>query len=324
MPRPKQARGFTLIELLVVIAIIGLLMTLLVPAVTKANEMVRAIQTRGILKDLSIGLEAFKKDFGDYPPSRPVKYFDGTTPMARYQPPGSTYKDPPDVVPDNMGTGAANLVFYLYGPDRVGWGTVGGGAMPFGGPPQRAYGPYYQCAEGGVRLKKLKRSFTVRGQSLTHAATGFLDAYKPPGVILYLRSYKREMKDAQNRVYYIQGYDPTDNDRPDTDSDTTLSKSDSDYTKYNYGEPKSGSRKQQDLFDLAIGVWGRDPNSTHRTVLRRYPRQDYVLISPGPDGRYGYVGYDKQTGEFVAWDPNTGDETHDGLAQFDDVGNWEK
>ena len=319
MPRPRQARGFTLIELLVVIAIIGLLMTLLVPAVTKANEMVRAIQTRGILKDLSIGLEDFKKDFGDYPPSRPNTYFGsgGTKPGPVYKIVGTEAGRPESVAFGDMGTGAANLVYYLYGPDRVGWGTVGGGAMPFGGPPQRAYGPYYQCGEGGVRLEKLSSSF----KSLTHAATGFLDAYKPPGVILYLRSYKREMKDSQNRVYYIQGYDPTDNDRLDaTDSSgRPLAKSSPEYTKYNYGQSQSG-KTQQDLFDLAIGVWGRDPNSTHRTALRRYPRQDYVLISPGPDGRYGYVN---QT-TLEPWDPNTGDETHDGLAQFDDVGNWEK
>jgi prepilin-type N-terminal cleavage/methylation domain-containing protein len=316
MPRPEQSRGFTLIELLVVIAIIGLLMTLLVPAITKANEMVRAIQTRGILKDLSIGLEDFKKDFGDYPPSRPKLYFNGNppSPMDPYQRPDTNYKDR-DVAFGDMGTGAANLVYYLYGPDRVGWGTVGGGAMPFGGPPQRAYGPYYQCAEDGVRLEKLSTSFTVRGKSLTYAATGFLDAYKPPGIILYLRSYKRELMDSQNRPYTIQGYDPTDNDR----QDTNLRKSDTDYTKYNYGEPQSG-KKQQDLFDLAIGVWGRVLNSTQRTKLVRYPRQDYVLISSGPDGRYGYVN---QT-TLEPWDPNTGNEQHDGLAQYDDVGNWEK
>jgi prepilin-type N-terminal cleavage/methylation domain-containing protein len=317
MPRPKQSRGFTLIELLVVIAIIGLLMTLLVPAVTKANEMVRAIRTRGILKDLSVALENFKIDFGDYPPSRPNTYFGagGTKPGPVYKIVGTQAGRPESVAFGDMGTGAANLVYYLYGPDRVGWGTVGGGAMPFGGPAQRAYGPYYQCAEDGVRLEKLSSSFTVRGQSLPFAATGFLDAYKPPGIILYLRSYKREMKDSTGHAYTIQGYDPTDNDRPDIN----LRKSDTDYTKYNYGEPQSG-KKQQDLFDLAIGAWGRVAGSTQRTELKRYPRQDYVLISPGPDGRYGYVN---QT-TLEPWDPNTGDEQHDGLAQFDDVGNWEK
>jgi prepilin-type N-terminal cleavage/methylation domain-containing protein len=317
MPRPRQSRGFTLIELLVVIAIIGLLMTLLVPAVTKATEMVRAIQTRGILKSLSVGLEDFKQDFGDYPPSRPNSYFGGTKPGLVYKIVGTEAGRPESVAPGDMGTGAANLVYYLYGPDRVGWGTVGGGAMPFGGAPQRAYGPYYQCAEDGVRLEKLSSSFTVRGQSLTFAATGFLDAYKPPGTILYLKSYKREMPVSQGHphAYTIQGYDPTDNDRPDTN----LRKSDTDYTKYNYGEPQSG-KKQQDLFDLAIGVWQRALNSTQRTELSRYPRADYVLISPGPDGRYGFVN---QT-TLEPWDPNTGDDQHDGLAQFDDVGNWEK
>jgi type II secretory pathway pseudopilin PulG len=297
-----------LIELLVVLAIIGLLMTLLVPTITSAQRQVQRLQTGSIIKNLSVGLEDFKKDFGDYPPSRPSYYFGGSI-----QPPApfKVLAGEKDVARGDMGTGAANLIYYLAGPDRTGWGTNAGGTMPFGGAPQRTYGPYYQCEEEGVRYETVN----VRGVQ-RYTPVGFLDVYKPAGVILYLKSYKREMLDSVGNKFVIQAYDPSDGNRPDV-PDVGNNLRHPNYSKYNYGA--TATKDQQTMFDYAVGVWSR--TGTRRAEIKRYSSQNYMLISPGPDHRYGYV----HAATLEACDPDSDSNPKSAdSALCDDIANWEK
>jgi len=61
--------GFTLVELLTTLAVIGVLLGLLIPALNQVAKTATKVKQKAQFHAIGTALEAFRNDYGDYPPS---------------------------------------------------------------------------------------------------------------------------------------------------------------------------------------------------------------------------------------------------------------
>jgi prepilin-type N-terminal cleavage/methylation domain-containing protein len=82
-PNQKNKRtrfGFTLVEMLTALAVIAVLLALLIPALNMVQKKAQTVKQKGQFHSIEVGLEAFRSDWGDYPPSayQPATYGAGS------------------------------------------------------------------------------------------------------------------------------------------------------------------------------------------------------------------------------------------------------
>ncbi len=83
----KPEKGFTIIELLVAVAVIALLLSLLLPSMSRVRNMAREAKQRVQFSAIDQALLAWRNDYGEYPPSSfyddvAGAYFCGTQKLA--------------------------------------------------------------------------------------------------------------------------------------------------------------------------------------------------------------------------------------------------
>lgn len=243
----KPGRGFTLVEMMVVVGIIVILVTMLVPAVNAARTSAKVTSTRVLINALDTGLNSFK----------------GEIRLGRDYPPSRAKPDESLPAPYDKGEyccGAQTLVWALAGPNLGGTPGFTGDVLSL--PSTRGpYGPFVDTSK--IKMKKLWEVVAgfPDGDEVCHDPFVFVDDFNK--AIAYFKAPYLYPGGTEDNVAILWGSKLAD---PPTNF----------FDKTNKNNPNSFIRDRRVDYDPTPGA-GYEPHN----------RDSFLLISPGPDLKYG-------------------------------------
>ena len=279
---PTRRAGFTLIELLIVMGIIAILISILIPAIGKVRVAARSADTSASMSRLSAAMEQYNSDFNSYP-----------GPFRNAQVLGSTPGSVPSITfvnnPDNPGatttiTSTENAFIALVGGLRnnagalqYDWNTAGQGALSLNPANPRRSVAY-------LAVEKIDTSLGTKSDTAPGNPQGkwgpndtplpeLLDRYAQPMPILILRANKGNQGFIESAT--VGGEYQYDTKQVDA-----------------YGFPYNATQYTTDFQANGSLTAGNEsyfgnPTLSNGTIKQPQRKDAFILISAGPDGRYG-------------------------------------
>lgn len=279
----RQRKAFTMVELLVVIGILVLLVSILLPAISKAYDEARRTSDAADLAAISQGLDAYRNDFGDYP------RIDTTLVLNQSQYPGSVLLCWALIAPGPQGNGGGTP----FGSD--GYGDPTGSNLNLPGPGFRVRGTQGAVHQPYVNVDRFKMGVVATSGTVTPATTTtafndsttvILDRFSQP--ILYFAGNKQAAVTAAAIGSYVgQGAYPGGPVPVNPALNPRYNSNDAPINQlFSYSIGNSPLTPIKAMLRLMPGV-NTDPSGNQTLDPSAATSANYLLWSAGPDGKFG-------------------------------------
>lgn len=302
----RRSKAFTLIELLIVIGIIVLLIGILIPMVSRVRISVQTVSTRQMISRLEAGINAYYSDFGAYPgafansqviPFSAATSINGQTPVpANVTSTENLYLSLAGGLGITATTASPPAVATFIYTAALGQNLNGPGNLNPGN--VKRFGPYisltanetsYPLASNAAQQNNTQGQWNVASGTLTGdtIVPEILDKYARPSPILYMRANRGAASEVSTGTVYDGTYQyqtatitQTYADQVATTNFTYPSAWPTNGSAFNISFPVSGA--------LTAGMSSYIGNSAvSNTTAIPANKDGYILISAGPDGKYG-------------------------------------